>query len=251
MGSRAGRFVVLALLVTASLRASSQKQEFSDFTIPMPICPGETLVIGIVGGWERWDAEDRCIRRTALELRERKLPGVHIETVENHKLELAFHLIHAAFDFDLDGTLDAAEKRQVRLVAFGQSFGGPATVRLARELDGMGIPLELAVLIDSVGWHDEVIPPNVRAAANLFQHDGLLGFIGLMGEDEIRAADPSRTEIIGNFRYSYKNSPVKSRDTWVRRFFIPGHSKMEYDPAVWNRVKCLVEQAVDGRDWGV
>lgn len=236
-------------LSVLSLQASSTRQEFSDFTIPMPLQPGDALVIGIMGGWERWDAEDRGIRRTALELRDEKLPRVHIETVENHSLRLAFHLIHAAFDFNQDGALEPGEKARIKLILFGHSLGGSALVRMTRELAGMGIPVDLAIVVDSVGRHDRVIPPNVRAAVNLFQRDGYFGFLGVRGESEIRAADPSRTEILGNFRYRYRNSPVKSRDTWVRRFFFFGHSKMEYDLAVWGRVKCFIGQAAGGRDW--
>ena len=92
--------LLCALVLAASAFADSRNQVFSDFTTPLPLRPGEILVLGIVGGWERWDAPQRAVRRTALELRDMRLPGVCVETVENHKLELARELVTKAFDFD-------------------------------------------------------------------------------------------------------------------------------------------------------
>jgi hypothetical protein len=80
------------------------------------------------------------------------------------------------------------------LILYGQSFGGAAVVKLARELEVMGVPVLLTVQVDSVGRGDGIIPANVARAANLFQRNGLF----IRGEPKIRAQDPSRTTIIGN-----------------------------------------------------
>ena len=93
------------------------------------------------------------------------------------------------------------------------------------------------VQIDSVGLADSHIPPNVKAAANLFQRD----FLPVHGTSTIRAADPARTEILGNFQYHYKPGFVVSPDqSAARMIFMGAHSKMEIDPAVWAQVLRLI-----------
>jgi hypothetical protein len=47
-------------------------------------------------------------------------------------------MIRRAFDRNRDGQLDAQERAGVRLILYGQSFGGAAAVKLARELERMG-----------------------------------------------------------------------------------------------------------------
>jgi hypothetical protein len=217
------------LLVSGAARADSRNQVFSDFTTPLPLPPGDTLVLGIVGGWERWDAEQRIIRRLCLMLREEKLPGVHVETVENHKLYLAQELIEKAFP-----------EGGHRIVIYGQSLGGAAAVRLARWLNERNIPVLFTLQMDSIGVKHSVIPPNVRAAANLYQRD--LGFIRGLGR--IRAEDPERTKIIGNFRFRYPLGKEINLYTepWVRKTFMTSHLKFEYDPEVWAMALDLLKQ---------
>ena len=212
-------------------------QQFTDFITPTPLPEGHTLVIGFQGGRQRWDTEREGTRRLALKLRAMNLPGVHIETVENKRRALALELIEKAFDRNHDGRLDDEERAAVRLIVYGQSFGGAAVVKLARELEARGVPILLTVQVDSVGRGDDVIPANVRRAANLYQRDGWL----IRGEPEIRAADPARTEILGNFRFSYKEKEVDmSQVPWHQRLFRDAHAKMCNDPEVWEKVEELV-----------
>src|ERR1017187_7112284 len=85
------------------------------------------------------------------------------------------------------------------------SWGGAEAITLARELEKEGIPVLLTVQVDSISridHNDRVIPANVAQAANFYQMNGLLH-----GQSAIRAADPSRTRIIGNFRSDYRASP--------------------------------------------
>lgn len=129
------------------------------------------------------------------------------------------------------------EKARIRIVLYGQSLGGWAVVKLARDLDRDGILVLLTVPIDSVGIAANIIPPNVKSAANLFQRD----FLPVHGSTTIRASDPMRTEILGNFQYHYKPGLVSSPDQSVARMiFMGAHSKMEIDPAVWAQVQQLI-----------
>jgi hypothetical protein len=219
----------LYICVTPS-RASSLHEDFSDFTTPLPLRQGDTLIVGFLGGWQRWDAP-RGVRKTALELREMKLPGVFVETVENHKRELAAQLVEQAWP--------RGEASAARVILYGQSFGGMAVVRLADELKRKGIPVMLAVMVDAVG-HNSPIPPNVRAAVNFFQR----GSCPICGPRHIQAEDPSRTQILGDFEWTYRHKNIDLHtEPWVRRFFEHDHEQMEFDPDVWSEVKKLVVKA--------
>ena len=99
----------------------------------------------------------------------------------------------------------------------------------------------LTVQIDSVGRDDGLIPANVAAAANLYQHDGP----PVMGRASIHVRDPSRTSILGNFRYRYFFKTVDtSSASWPRKTFGGAHAKMELDPKVWSRVERLLLDAI-------
>ena len=216
-------------------------QQFSDFITPTPLPEGHTLVIGFLGGIQPWDNEKEGTRRLALKLRGMNLPGVHVETVENARRRLALELIEKAFDRNRDGRLDENERAAAHLVVYGQSFGGAAVVKLARELEARGVLVLLTIQVDSVGRGDALIPPNVRRAANLYQNDGLL----IRGEPEIRAADSAKTEILGNFRFSYREKEVDmSGVPWHQRLFRDAHAKMANDPDVWAKVEELILQAM-------
>src|SRR5678816_2709943 len=132
--------------------ATCRGQSFADFAAPLPLAPGSTLVIGFLGGWERWDDPDRGVRKLAIELRGTR--GLYAETVSNHQRRLALQLIQAAFDWNRNGHLDPDERAGARIILYGQSLGGAAAVRLARELQGLDIPVLLTVQIDSVGRND-------------------------------------------------------------------------------------------------
>lgn len=226
------RAVVILLILTGCASASSVNQEFSDFTTPLPLQAGDTLILGIVGGWERWDAPQRGVRKTALQLRDMKLPGVYVETVENHKLNLAGELVDKAFPRD--------PIHSARIIIYGHSLGGMTAIGFARTLDGKGIPVLALVLVDAIG-HNQPVPPNVRVAANFFQRDSC----PVCGASHIKAEDPARTRMIGNFQWKYAHKYVDIHtEPWVRRFFVRGHEKMEFDPDMWTAVKKIKVDAV-------
>jgi hypothetical protein len=100
------------------------------------------------------------------------------------------------------------------------------------------------VQVDSVGRGDKVIPSNVRRAANLFQRDGLI----IKGEREIRAEDPARTTIVGNFKFDYGGKEVDlSEVSWLKRLFQAAHTKMDHDPEVWALVERLILEVASSR----
>jgi hypothetical protein len=238
-----GRYCCLVLVFVSVLSCSAvsagcvfHEQRYQDFTTRTPLEERDLLILGFMGGRDAWD-KNNALRRLALKLRSTNQPRLHVETVENTKRALAIELIWNAFDHNRNGTLDDKERESVRLVLYGQSFGGAAVVKLARQLKAMEVPVLLTVQIDSVGRGDRLIPSNVARAANLFQRSGLL----IRGEPEIVPEDPSRTIIIDNFEFDYRRKKVDISDVpWHKKIFRVAHNKIEHDPDVWAKVEELI-----------
>ena len=234
-----GSLLIVFALTWACL---GRGQRYSDFITPTPLPQDDYLILGIAGGREPWNNDKLWVRKLALELRAREIPHVQIETLENTKRPLALELIRNALDRNSDGRLSAGERESARIIVYGLSFGGAAVVKLSWQLHAMEIPILLTVQVDSVGLGDAVIPPNVRQAANFYQPNGWF----IKGEPEIRAADPTRTKILGNFKYDYSKKDVDlSRVHWFKKLFRLAHAKMSHDPDVWAEVKKLILSAID------
>jgi pimeloyl-ACP methyl ester carboxylesterase len=238
------RTLLFAGVLLSCLTARAQR--LADLAVPTPVPPGSTLVIGFLGGFERWDNEDRGVRRLVLKLRERR--GIFAESISNHNQRVALKLIRRALDTNGDGKLDAAERARARVILFGQSWGGGATISVARELDRLGVPVLLTAQVDSVGLRDQIVPANVRAAVNFYQHDPFT----FIGRSEIRAADSSKTAILGNFEESYigrrpLDHSASSNSSWARSTFGGSHARMEADPAIWNSVEQYISEAISRR----
>jgi hypothetical protein len=222
------RAVAAVLVLTVAARAE-RRIRLHEFSAPTPAPPGSLIAIGFLGAWEVWDNPKRSGRKLALRLRDRHLPGLYLETAGNHSRSTVRKFLLRALDQNRNGRIDQHERTQLGIVLYGQSMGGSAAVLLARELARWNVPVLLTVQIDSVGRHDDVIPPNVARAMNLYQHD--LGSI--WGRAEIRAADPARTAILGNQRFAYaRMSPLS-------------HLKMDNDPEVWAIVERLILAEVE------
>ncbi len=206
---------------------------------PDAVTPTPVIVIGFVGGFIKHDDMVHSVVQVAAHLRKDYPSGVYVEVVENHRREKAYADILRLVDTDGNGKLSAEEKRNARIILYGHSWGASEVVTLAQELEKQGIPVLLTVQVDSVsklGENDKVIPPNVAEAANFYQLNGLLH-----GEPQIRAADPARTHIIGNFRIDYKTSPIDCKQyPWYDRILMKSHTEIECDPKVWNQVESLI-----------
>lgn len=238
-GSLGSGFKVAAVVLCTivAVRGIRGGQEYRDVAIRTPLRADQVLILGIMGGREPWNQPDRSVRRLALTLRGIDTVRLHVETIENRKRGVAVELIRKAFDRDRNGRLDVAERASAKIIIYGQSFGGAAVIKLARQLERLDIPVMLTVQIDSVGRGDRVVPPNVARAANLYQRNGWF----IRGEPKIHAADPCRTEILGNFQFDYSTKKIDiSRVSWMKKIFRTAHTRMEYDPEVWALVEKLI-----------
>ena len=208
-----------------------------------PAAPSYILV-GFVGGFVRHNNPHHGPVQLAEKFRPCMPQRCYVRIFENRHRKTAYKTILRLLDRDRDGALNSKEKEQAHIILFGQSWGASAVVLLARELDRDGIPVMLTVQVDSVAkpWqHDGVIPENVSAAVNFYQPHGLVH-----GRPEIVAADPSRTRILGNYRFDYRESPVHCDGlSWYDRLLTPSHAQSECDPRVWTEIEDLVRERIE------
>ncbi len=220
----------------ASRDARAPSDEAAKTASPSP----KIIVIGFVGGRVHADDATHSGVQLAARIREEFPSGAYINTFANHDGEEAHQAVLRALDTNHDGQLSAAEKYNARIVIYGHSWGASETVALADALDRDGIPVLLTIQVDSVmkhGENDAVIPPNVAEAVNYYQTDGLLH-----GRSTIRAADPSRTNVIGNFRFSYGPKPIacEAAYPWWDRLAMQQHIEIECDPKISHEMEQLI-----------
>jgi hypothetical protein len=150
-------------------------------------------------------------------------------------------------DTNHDGTLSLQEKQSARIILYGHSWGGSQAIALARELQKDGVPVLLTVQVDGVprlGQNDVLIPDNVAEAVNFYQTNGLIH-----GTPEIRAADATRTHILGNYKLDYNAHPIRcDQYPWYARFLVRTHVEIECDPSVWGQVETLIRSKLPQPD---
>lgn len=233
------RFARFALLLCLASGAGLGRAGAAD-SEPAGSSESPAIVIGFVGGYVSHDNPVHAEVQLAARLKhEYAGQNVHVEAFENHRAKQARQEIVNLLDTDHDGSLSVGEKQHARIILYGHSWGASESVYLARELGKEGIPVLLTIQVDSVEKshrNDSVIPANVAQAVNFYQSKGLV-----RGESRIRAADPERTRILGNFRFDYAQHPIScSSYPWWDRYLVRSHTEIECDPVVWQRVEELI-----------
>lgn len=231
---------ILILSLFSSSRAASRPNgsDSPDAALTKSPLPS-AIVIGFVGGFVRHANAVHQEVQLAAHLLKEYPSGMQVKIFENHLGRQAHQEILRLLDSDRNGTLSAEEKHQARIVLYGHSWGASEVVTMARALDKDGVPVLLTIQVDSVsklGANDGFIPANVAQAVNFYQADGLLH-----GRRQILAADPSRTQILGNFQFDYKTKPLNCDGyPWYAQIFMKPHIEIESDPRVWNQVESLI-----------
>jgi hypothetical protein len=197
------------------------------------------LVIGFLGGFVKHDNLVHSEVQLADRLRKAYPMDADVETFENYHGEQARKMILNLLDTNHDRTLTSEEKNNARIIIYGHSWGASESIALARKLGEDGIPVLLTIQVDSVSktfQNDAIIPANVVQAVNFYQTLG-----HLHGRSLIHAADPTRTHIIGNFRFDYDQSAYNCNEyPWYDRVLSKAHTQIECDPSVWKQVESLI-----------
>jgi hypothetical protein len=217
----------------------------AEYSPAAAVKPAETapssIVIGFVGGFVRHDNLRHNPVLLAQRLRGADSPDTYVQVFENRHRKSAYQIILRLLDKNHDGVLSAEEKSRARIIIYGHSWGASAAVLLAGDLRRAGIPVLLTVQVDSVAkpWqNDAVIPDNVAEAVNFYQPHGVIH-----GRAQITAADPVKTQILGNHLFDYKTDPVECpAPSWFDRHVTPSHAQSECDPRLWSQVEDLVRQ---------
>ena len=199
------------------------------------------IVVGFVGGFVRHDSPNHGPVQLAQRIQLSAPQGTYVQVFENRRRKSAYRAVVRLLDTNHDGMLSAEERSRSRIVIFGHSWGAAAAVLLARDLRQAHIPVLLTVQVDSVAkpWqNDSLIPDNVSEAVNFYQPSGLIH-----GRKQITAADPAKTQILGNYLVDYRKTPVECHGTSVfDRYFTPSHAQSECDPRIWSQIEEMVLQ---------
>ncbi len=232
------KIILYCLLLAVSI-ASLAKCGVTPNTATQGTQGPPVLVIGFVGGFVSHENLAHSGVLLATRIRHDYPRGVYAEVFENRRSEDAHKQILRLLDTNHDGKLSEGEKQRARIVIYGHSWGGSETVALAKALQRDHIPVLLTIQVDSVakiGEDDLVIPPNVVEAVNYYQTDGILH-----GCPQIRAEDPTRTRIMGNFRFQYHAHPIQCEGLpWYSHIFTRPHIEIECDPTVLGQVDSLI-----------
>ncbi|HKO20857.1 MAG TPA: hypothetical protein VJU82_18430 [Acidobacteriaceae bacterium] len=187
--------------------------------------------------------------QVAERLSEEDIPGLHATVYENRRRGKARQLVLRWLDTNRDGHLSIKEKQNAHIILFGHSWGGSAAIKLARDLNRRDIPVSMTIEVDSINkftGDDCLIPPNVAEAINFYQTRGLVH-----GCHAIRAADPERTRILGNYRFEYTSQPAACRSySWANRHFFKTHEAMDCDPRVWSQINETIDALVQSSEHG-
>lgn len=236
----AWRTVLIAAVFFNSGRTTAQAANVTCVPVSAQDNTVPASVIGFVGGFVHRNDIRHSEVQLARRLQARYGDRVEVQIFENRRKAQAKKWIVRWLN-DVGHSARAGEPiRQPNIILFGHSWGASAAVYLARELDQESIPVALTVQVDSVrkhGENDSIIPANVAEAVNFYQSKGLIH-----GRREILAADPSRTKVLGNFHFKYRNQPAECRNyPWYDRLFFNGHTSIECDPRLWSEVEALIE----------
>ena len=206
----------------------------------------KAIVVGFVGGFVKRDDAMHPEVQFAAYLRDRYSSSVHAQVFGNHEGKGALDWVVHLLDTDGDGILTDEEKAEGNVIIYGHSWGASQTITLARALGRQNIPVTLTMQVDSVrkpGQDDSTIPSNVAAAVNFYQSGGLIH-----GRTTIRAADPERTDILGNFHMTYKGEQINcSNNRRLARLFNKPHLEIENDPRIWDQLALLIDLELSTR----
>jgi hypothetical protein len=190
-------FAALFALLTACLAAfpaeAPAKQKSS--------APCKVIVLGYVGGLDTPDNPLSGIVRIRNRLRSLNDAGLCVDTFSAYTWLDGYHWLNKKLR-EAGATVPVGNGGEApKIIIYGHSLGGWATLAAARQLAARNIAVELTVQIDSVGFTDATVPANVKEAANYYRW----AIAPPYGRNKIHAQDAGATEILGNFELKRAN----------------------------------------------
>jgi hypothetical protein len=212
--STSRRFIkVFLIAATAILASLFSPAAFAHGHPHPPQPPPDTcrlLVVGFTGGTEAPDWDSSGVVQIRYRLQNLHQPGLCVHTFSAYYWWLSKAWVRERFGATADEQLTPEQiAKGPKVIIYGHSFGGWATMSLARDLQAQGIPIELTVQMDSIGITDRTVPPNVKEAANYYERQTFV----LQGRGRIHAHDKKKTKILGNYKldgyvhYNISRSP--------------------------------------------
>ena len=174
--------------------------------------PCQVVVVGYTGGLETATTSASGVVWIRDRLRTLKVPNLCVHTFSAYNWPHGYRWVRQQFGAQDDAQLTPdAIRNGPKVVIYGHSFGGWATVSLARRLQRAGIPIEMTVQVDSIGITDRTLPPNVRESANFYERNTEI----LHARGTIHAQDPLRTRILENVHLLHGNHYTVSRNPQI------------------------------------
>jgi pimeloyl-ACP methyl ester carboxylesterase len=233
-------FVLTGMILLGSSIAHAQALALPEARSASPdLAIRNVIIVGFVGGFVSPHDTKHPEVQFAAYLRDR-YPSIHVEVYGNHHGRKALHQVENLLDTDHDRALSSTEKQQATVIIYGHSWGATETAEFAHDLGQLGIPVALTIQIDTIGkpgHKTSQIPPNVATAINFYQAGG-----PLHGLPQIVAADPERTQIMGNILMTYEDRPINCDNySWYSRTINKPHHEIENDFRVWDQVASLID----------
>jgi hypothetical protein len=163
--------------------------------------PCKVIVVGYVGGLDVPNNPYSGIVQVRERLEKLKREGLCVETFSAYTWWRGYNWLMKRWNTGRATAAEGGGLERPRIIVYGHSLGGWATIELSRKLAARNIPVELTVQVDSVGLTDASVPPNVKQAVNYYRRAILPPY----GRRKIRAQDSDATEILGNFRVAHTN----------------------------------------------
>jgi hypothetical protein len=159
------------------------------------------IVVGYVGGLDFPANPYSGIVQIGERLKNMKRDGLCVETFSAYTWSRGYDWLVKRLQESSEAPPDSDAAKMPKIIIYGHSLGGWATVSLSRRLAVKNIPVELTVQVDSVGLTDGIVPSNVKEAANYYRQAVLPPY----GRHKISAKDSGATEILGNFYVAHAN----------------------------------------------
>lgn len=111
------------------------------------------------------------------------------------------------------------------IILVGHSLGANEQIKVARNLNKLGIPVDLLVTVDAVS--QTIVPPNVKYALNVYKP----GYVPMFSGLRLRAVDPQATHIENINMATMQGVKVN-------------HFTIDKDDVVQNRILAQIEQVL-------